>query len=248
MKAYSDGLELLGGREWQPLSDDEFVFRRGGGKPVVGLDIDGCLGDYHAHFLWFAAQWLGTPMPPADQINPGLRLSEFMGVPHREYQECKLAYRQGGLKRFMPCYPYAAELTEDIRAAGAEVWICTTRPYLRLDNIDPDTREWLRRNGIQYDAVIFEGLDEDDKYAELVRQVPTSRIVAVTDDLPEQILAAQAAGVGNLYLRDQPYNRRTDLDLIATRVTDLAYLAGCITNDIEEWKASRGTNTGGGRH
>ena len=109
-------------------------------RPVVALDIDGTLGDYHAHFLWFAERYFGRPFPPPTEVNPGLRLSTFMGIPHREYRDCKLAYRQGGLKRFMPAYPYASELTENIHETGADVWICTSRPYLRLDNIDPDTR------------------------------------------------------------------------------------------------------------
>lgn len=218
-------------------------FIRGEGKPVVALDIDGTLGDWHAHFLWFAEQWLGKPMPSATELNPGLRLSQFMGVPHREYQECKLAFRQGGIKRFMPAYPYAAELTYNIRAAGAELWICTTRPYLRLDNIDPDTREWLQRNQIQYDAVIFEGLEEDDKYAELVRQVDRARIVAAVDDLPAQVHRALMSGIIKAYVRDQPYNREDPLGnpvlraISVTRVTNLAELWDYLSHDIDEWKA-----------
>ena len=105
-------------------------------------------------------------MPKQDEINPGMRLHKFMGVTLRDYRECKLAYRQGGLKRFMPCYPGASELATALRRRGAEVWICTTRPYLRLDSIDPDTREWLRRNKIKYDAILY----GDDKYRELKRQ------------------------------------------------------------------------------
>src|SRR5215469_12792963 len=150
-------------------------WKSGGRYPVVALDIDGTLGDYHTHFLWFAERWLGMSMPSATKLNPGKRLSDFMGIPHELYQQCKLAYRQGGLKRWMPCYPYASQLTGKIREAGAQVWICTTRPYLRLDNIDPDTREWLRRNKIEYDAVIFESILGDGsgmtKYQDLISQV-----------------------------------------------------------------------------
>lgn len=176
----------------------EVILSRGK-KPVVALDIDGTLGDYHKHFLWFAERWLGRSMPHPDEINPGMRLSTFMGVPHREYRECKLAYRQGGLKRWMPCYPFASELTHEIRTAGAQVWICTSRPYMRLDNIDPDTQEWLRRNNIQYDAVIYEGIHEEEdtnsKYYDLVDQAGLQRIIAVADDLPEQLQDAQRQGI-----------------------------------------------------
>jgi hypothetical protein len=225
------GVKLL--RERQFLSGD--------GRPVVALDIDGTLGDYHKHFLWFAEKWIGIPMPSPLDINPGLRLSEFMNVPHHVYRECKLAYRQGGLKRFMPAYPYAAELTQNIRATGAQVWICTTRPYLRLDNIDPDTREWLRRSDIRYDAVIFEGVPFDDdppvtKYTDLVRQVGVNRIVAATDDLPEQTADAFKQGIRRVYLRDQPYNRRDNVR--GLRVTSLEDLWFNVRDDIEYWKGN----------
>lgn len=177
-------------------------FRNGADKPVVALDIDGTLGDYHGHFLRFAEGYVGREMPNPKEINPGLPLYRHMRVSRATYRAAKLAYRQGGQKRSMPAYDGAADLTRVVRKAGAEVWICTTRPYLRLDNIDPDTREWLRRNRIQYDAVLF----GESKYAELVRQVGLNRIVAIADDLPEQIVKAGKVGIRSLYMMYQPYN------------------------------------------
>lgn len=180
-------------------------------------------------------------MPSEYDINPGRRLHEFMNVPHSVYRECKLAYRQGGLKRFMPVYPGASELTRNIRNEGAEVWICTTRPYLRLDNIDPDTREWLRRNGIYYDAVIFEGIFHEDgtkvtKYEDLVRQVGIDRIVAAVDDLPEQTADAFSNGIKRVYIRSQPYNQTPEV--VGERVDTLGVLWLRLRKDIAEWKAT----------
>lgn len=206
-------------------------------KPVVSLDLDGTIGDYHSHFLWFATLWFGREFPPPDEVNPGMRLSDFMGIPHHEYRDCKLAYRQGGLKRFMPAYPFASELTQNVRAAGADLWICTSRPYLRLDNIDPDTREWLSRNRIEYDAVLWEGLDEgteSTKYSDLVSQNGLDRIVAVTDDLPEQTADAERLGILNIYVRDQPYNREPSVR--GDRVRSLEELWTCLEMDISMWK------------
>lgn len=210
-------------------------FRNGAGKPVVALDIDGTLGDYHAHFLWFASHWLGVPLPDSKTINPGLPLHKFMGIPKRVYRECKLAYRQGGLKRWMPVYEGAGELTRAIRNQGAEVWITTTRPYLRLDNIDPDTRHWLERNKIEYDAVLF----GEDKYSELTRQVEANRVVAVVDDLKEQISEAHKVGVQKVYLRDQPYNKDPlylDDYPVTLRVFGLWELQKHLIQDIRLWK------------
>lgn len=172
-----------------------------GMRPVVAVDIDGTLGAYHEHFLEFAEGWLGRTMPKVDTFEGG-SLSRHMRVSKDTYRQVKLAFRQGGLKRSMPVYPHARELTIDLRKQGAEVWVCTTRPYLRLDNIDPDTRHWLRRNGIQYDGVIF----GEGKYKRLAQIVGQAAIVAVLDDLPEQIVASYRLGLPTL-LNDQPYNR-----------------------------------------
>lgn len=215
----------------------EVKFRSRGDAPVVALDIDGTLGNYHAHFLWFATHWFGREFPDPREVNPGIRLSTFMGISHREYRECKLAYRQGGLKRFMPAYEGADRLTRRIQKAGAQVWICTSRPYLRLDNIDPDTREWLRRNDVRYDAVIWEGIDEDypTKYADLVSQVGIRRIVAVVEDLPEQIADAHKQGIHQVYMMDQPYNREP-ASPDAIRISNLDDLWSGLDIDIDVWK------------
>ena len=199
------------------------------GRPIVAVDIDGTLGDYHRHFLRFAEGWIGREMPDPSEINPGLPLSRFMGVSKATYRQCKLAYRQGGLKRSMPVYDGASQLSRAIRKAGAELWICTTRPYLRLDNIDPDTRHWLRRNRIQYDAVLW----GEHKYRDLVKHVGLNRVVGVIDDLPEMAAQAQSLGIDNVYLRNQPYNVHVENVM---RVQNLGQAETALVLDIMAWK------------
>lgn len=217
----------------------------GHGKPVVALDIDGTLGDYHGHFLNFATNYFGVTFPDPKEINPGLPLWKFMQISKERYRECKLAYRQGGLKRWMPAYPGASELATAVRLAGAEVWICTTRPYLRLDNIDPDTREWLRRNEITYDAVLFDTLDGEkgSKYQELKRQAG-DRVCTIVEDLPEYLDLAETewppgrgSGFPGLYLRDQPYNRHADR---WARVGNLYEVQQAALLDIKMWREQKG--------
>lgn len=203
-----------------------------GDGPIVALDIDGTLADYHGWFLPFAELFCGKPMPDAKDINPGLPLHKHMGISKATYRECKLAFRQGGMKRSMPCYEGASELTRAIRKAGAEVWITTTRPYLRYDRIDKDTRIWMRRNGIQYDAVLY----GEHKYRDLVRNVGASRVVAVLDDLPEMVMQATALGVDGI-IRDQPYNKHFSWHL---RADDLADAQRWILKRLEQWKIQHG--------
>jgi hypothetical protein len=208
----------------------------------VAFDIDGTMGNYHANFLEFIRRYLGDQMPEiASDTNPGLPMWEWLGIPHRDYRDAKLAYRQGGWKRWMPCYPMAAEATNFIREQGAEVWLCTTRPYLRLDNVDPDTREWLRRNEVEYDALLFDPAHESDgtKYDELARQAG-SRVASIVDDLPEMIQAAERAFYGSVnrkwlvpILREQPYNGTFKWD---RRASDMREVLELVLADIGVWR------------
>lgn len=218
------------------MRDDYRIFRNGALRGVVGLDLDGTLGDYHGHFLKFAEGWLGRPMPDPATINPGLRLSSFMGVPHEEYRKIKLAYRQGGMKRTMPVYPGAYDLTSYLHAHDVEIWICTTRPYNKLDNVDPDTREWLDRNHILYDAILWDDEGGHGKYTELVQQVGLGRIIAVADDLTEQLKEAAAVGIKNLYLRAQPYNAVGVSKEGMVRVHNMESLLTMLKFNITDWQ------------
>lgn len=188
-------------------------------KPVLALDIDGTMGDYHAHFLRFASQWYGREMPDPELNTEGVPLHKWMGTSKSTYRECKLAFRQGGLKRSMPVDPHAADSVRLLRRRGVEVWICTTRPYLRLDNIDPDTRHWLRRNGIQFDAVIY----GEHKYRQLAKTVGANNVLAVVDDLPEMIQQAHKMGMPTI-IRSRPYN--LNFKEPGDRIKDMSELVG----------------------
>ena len=158
-------------------------------KPVVGLDIDGTIGKYHDHFIAFAEAWGGKKIPRG--YDGSVPFNKWCGMSKTMYRQCKLAFRQGGLKRSMPYYPGARDLTVGLRRAGAEVVICTTRPYLHLSNVEPDTVHSLRRNRIQYDGLIM----GEHKYRQLAREYGKENIVMVLDDLPEQADVALAIGL-----------------------------------------------------
>lgn len=164
-------------------------------KPVVAVDIDGTLGDYHGHFIRFASEWTGQGLEVVLRASAAMYdgsqafsvyCCQTFGISISTYREIKLAYRQGGMKRSMPIFDGAWELCKRIVDEGAELWVTTTRPYLSLDNIVPDTVEWCERNGITYDHMLFDA----DKYAVLADRVDSRRVVAVLDDLPELYDAA----------------------------------------------------------
>lgn len=204
-----------------------------GNGPVVGIDIDGTLGDYHAHFIRFAEGYTGRSLPNPADINPAMPFRRFLGLGQRTYRECKLAYRQGGMKRSMPVYPHARELTVGLRKAGIEVIICTSRPFNQLGNVDPDTRHWLKRNGIQFDGLMW----GENKYRDLRKRFGT-RIVTVLEDLPGMVDQAFQCGIGPI-LRDQPYNRHKTggpkMEALP-RAYGLPEAERMILNDLKNWR------------
>lgn len=157
-------------------------------RPVIGLDIDATLGDYHGHFLRFAEGWLGRKLDP--DYDGRLPLARHMGVSKTTYRQIKLSYRMGGLKRSMPAWPWASDLTRTLRSWGVDVWLCTSRPYLSHDNIDSDTRHWVRRNRIACQGILW----GEHKYRELARTVGRANVVGVLDDLPEMLEQAHSLG------------------------------------------------------
>lgn len=220
----------------------------GAGRPLVALDLDGTLGDYHKHFLRFAEGWLGYKLNDPEEINPGLPLWEFMGVHETIYRKIKLAFRQGGMKRTMPAYDGVGSLSTAIHEAGADLWICTTRPYMKHDSIDEDTLEWLRRNRVDFDGLIYDNVGmKGSKYQELNRQVG-DRVAAIIDDLPEMLLEVNKiigeGGFNNIQFlgcRTQPYNRNLNaLSLGVTRVSSVMSAIDPIRDAIGRWRLEDG--------
>lgn len=160
--------------------------------PIAILDIDGTLGDYHRHFLRFAGMYLGLrTLPAGKKMYLGEQafstwFCNTFDVSIRVFRDIKLAYRQGGQKRSMPVFGHSRLLSSELRGAGAEIWLATTRPYMRLDAVDPDTRFWLKQHGIKYDYMLY----DDHKYELLSRQIDAERVCVVLDDQHEDLAEA----------------------------------------------------------
>lgn len=205
-------------------------------KPVVAIDIDGTLADYHGHFVRFTEDYLGRAhMEPGWWSYKGEGTfkqwwCDFYGADERTWRDVKLAFRQGAQKRSTPVYPDARGLCEIVREEGAELWLTTTRPYLRHDSIDPDTRFWLGVNDIPYDHLLY----DEKKYSVLFDLVGRSRVAAVLDDLPEEYMAARHIFGENIAIqRITQYNQGA---LQGTAVGPLNQAAEEIVRRIHNWK------------
>ena len=204
-------------------------------RPVVALDVDETLAKYLKHWFKFANSYFDKMWFVSD-YDGRFSLSEFMGISKEQYRTAKLAYRAGGWKRNMPIYDGAQMLWAKLRAVDAEIWVTTTRPYMRMDNIDPDTREWLRRYGLDgYRGLLY----DEDKYAELLERVDAHRIVGIVEDDPAQ--CARAADLGLAPIR--PRRRQNDHaeDPLGIVVPSLHVAQKVLLERIDHWKEEHGT-------
>lgn len=198
-------------------------------RPVAVFDIDGTLGDYHRHFARFARLYFGLMEYELEPIwNGEGNFEDFLQLTREQYREAKLAYRQGGNKRWLPIYPEVRDIFRTLYGLRCEIWIATTRPWQRLDNIDPDTREWLRREQLTIDGLLF----GDDKYSQLLEAVDVGRVVAVVEDLPEQFDRAEDLGLP-VIMRENHHNRATGLN--RTPSGSLAACGSWVVERLEEW-------------
>lgn len=160
-------------------------------RPVVACDIDGTWGDYYEHFQWFCRVYYYRDCGVTNGYDGSVEFEEYLGLTKAEYREAKLAYRQGGMKRWLPLYWDTLDFVNKVRSLDVEIWVATTRPWASVQNIDPDTQEWLRRNGITVDGLLY----GDNKYHQLLEAVDPGRIVGVVDDLTLQVDLAGSLGL-----------------------------------------------------
>lgn len=152
-------------------------------RPVVVFDIDGVLGDYHGFFQDFAEGYLDQKFNESayDGSEPHRDWYGRQGVSVEVFRTMKVAFRQGSYKRTMPPHRRVIQTVHKTKSKGAEIWLCTQRPYLSFDNIDHDTRAWLDRHGVPFDYMLY----HEEKYDQLEQRVSKHRVVAIVDDTPE---------------------------------------------------------------
>lgn len=211
-------------------------------RPVVAIDIDGTLGDYHGHFIAFAARWLDVLVLPVgvDTYDGSVPFrqwfGEAFGVDETTFRTIQLSYRQGGMKRSMPIYSGARGLVNSLHSQGVEVWMTTTRPHDRYDRVDPDTREWLRRHGFNYDGLLFSGR----KMEELAERVDPERVCFVLDDLQRTLITAEQLFPGaGVVLRRTAWNRAVNWLVSTGDLLDARALAAA---HIQDWSIHHSFN------
>lgn len=181
---------------------------------VVGVDIDGVLADYPRSFVEFINKELGTNYDHRKVDN--YNVPQALGLSVETGMRLKDKYRQTGQKRFIPVIPGAAEFLQKLRNHGYKIMLLTSRPYQKYKRIFSDTMEWLQKNNLVFDSIIF----DEKKEERLVKEFGVDKIEFFVDDVAKNANTISQLGLP-CYLIDRPYNKDAKLGQLVTRVNNL---------------------------
>lgn len=181
---------------------------------IVGVDIDGVLAQYPKNFVDFINDQLGTDHDVSEVTS--YDIYDDLGIPLELGLKLKDEYRQTGQKRFIPVHEGAEEFLRSLHEAGYKVVLLTARPYEKYKRIVADTMEWLDKNNLYYDALVF----GENKHEILLDKYDPDQIEFFVDDVLGNAEDISRLGV-KCYLMDAPYNQTDHLREGITRVYSL---------------------------
>jgi hypothetical protein len=129
-------------------------------EKIIGIDIDGVLGEYPEWFLQFVFNETGFSFNSLEEVKNNLG--------SLKYEQLKSQYRQLGWKATMPACKHASKFTNIIHEKGYKVIILTARPYKEYYTIYPDTLKFLNDNNIYFDAIIW----DKEKHLKIIKEFP----------------------------------------------------------------------------
>ena len=174
-------------------------------KPfVLGLDLDGVVGDYTAAFRPVVAEIKGQSIE--DMSDPvEFDLSKCPGwniVDRADFAHChKIAINDFHIYRNMPIYDGAVARLREMSDLGVRIKIVTTRLITKGDHhkVISDTSAWLEEHGVPFSEICFVS-DKAAVGADLY-----------LDDAPHNITQIQEVlGKNRILIYDQLYNRMVD--------------------------------------
>ena len=111
-------------------------------KSVAVVDIDGVLNSYPKCFFDWAKVNCHVDWATMHQARQDAR-----------YTDIKQQYRLSGVKRNLAVLPGARDMLNLLKSQGHKIIIVTSRPD--IGTVHLDTKYWLEKNNLPFDAVIF---------------------------------------------------------------------------------------------
>lgn len=166
---------------------------------IAGIDIDGVLAKYPEHFLDFINREVGTDLKVEDLDD--YNIYEALDMPKELTKKLKDKFRQTGEKRFIPVFDKAKDFLKTIKENGYHIVLLSARPYKKYKRIFADTKEWLEKNELVHDAILW----DEDKCNRLIREFGDDSVKFFVEDNLEN--ANDVSETTKVYLIDRSYNQ-----------------------------------------
>ncbi len=191
---------------------------------IVGVDIDGVLADYPYHFVNFINEKIGTNYKPEDITTYDLYYG-CLGLPVQIVKNLKDEFRQSGQNRYIPLIKGAKDFLKELQEDGYRIVLLSARPYKKYKRIFADTQEWLKKNKLVHDAILW----DEDKCERLIREYGKDNVKFFIEDHLGN--ANSIAKISKVYLINKPYNQgKTHKNVL--RVDDLQEV---LQNELVRW-------------
>lgn len=167
-------------------------------KKICYLDLDGVLNNYPK--CWLNFLWENYPDRKfiREYINDLNKIKHQ--IPYQVYKDLKWEYRESGYKENIPADTNAEMLCAKLNSMGFHICIITSRPIKEHPSLFKQTVNWLNKNHIYYDDLIF----DEDKHISVLKRYPHLNF-GVED---HRYYANLVASWGyKMYLIDNKYNR-----------------------------------------
>lgn len=128
-------------------------------EKIAVLDLDDCLADSINYWVSWINKEFESQFKDLNQVKSFLSYSS--------YKELKRQYRESGDKINIPVKDKAKEFTDKLKKKGYKIVILTRRPLYLHSCLFKLTENWLKKNKINYDIILFEEKKHLKIFAEL---------------------------------------------------------------------------------
>jgi len=129
-------------------------------EKTCAIDIDGVLSRYPDGWLTFASAKLGKTFDDIFVMKNT--------VPYQQYRDLKHLYRISGVKEHLATLPNASSLTLELKRLGYTIILLSKRPVDEYPVLFNQTVNWLSKNNIFYDGIIF----DENKHTKIINDIP----------------------------------------------------------------------------
>lgn len=170
----------------------------------IGIDIDGVLTDELNYIIDYGTKYF-------ENKNIKYKLNKHIYDSEKTFEVTEEQWKEFwkenifDYSRNIPIRPFAAEVINKLKKQNNRIVIITARYYTTYENENKKimqniVKEWLNRNDVLYDDIIF-----TEKKAEICKKL---MIGVMIEDKPENILAISKEIPVICY--DHPYNEMLD--------------------------------------